>query len=171
MTSAPRSAVIIGTGMIGTSIALALRENGSHVWLTDADESAARLAADIGAGEMLGLASSVGPPGHPADIAVLAVPPAAVAGALAQAQRSGLAVCYTDVASVKELPLREAQELGCDLTSFVPSHPMAGRERSGPAAARADLFAGRTWVLCPGEQTGADHVSTVAALARACGAQ
>ncbi len=168
MTSAPRSAVIVGTGMIGTSVALALRRHGTAVWLSDADESAARLAADLGAGRLL---ADGAPPDGPADIAVLAVPPAAVAGCLAQAQRRGLAVCYTDVASVKELPWRRAGELGCDLTSFVPGHPMAGRERSGPAAARADLFAGQTWVICPGEQNPADRVAAVAALASACGAR
>ena len=71
------------------------------------------------------------------------MPPARSRRALAAAQRRGLARCYTDVASVKELPLREASgELGCDLSTYVPGHPMSGRERSGPAAARADLFAG-----------------------------
>ena len=47
------SAVVIGTGLIGTSIALALREQGVTVWLTDHDPAAARLAADLGAGEVL----------------------------------------------------------------------------------------------------------------------
>ncbi|HYA49711.1 MAG TPA: 3-hydroxyacyl-CoA dehydrogenase NAD-binding domain-containing protein, partial [Streptosporangiaceae bacterium] len=47
------SAVVIGTGLIGTSIALALREQGVTVWLTDHDPAAARLAADLGAGNVL----------------------------------------------------------------------------------------------------------------------
>ena len=108
-------AVVVGTGLIGTSIALALRERGTEVWLTDTDQAAARLAAELGAGQVL---PPAGRPGGPADIAVLAVPPAAVARSLATAQRQRLARCYTDVASVKELPLREAAELGCDLASF-----------------------------------------------------
>jgi len=74
------------------------------------------------------------------------------------------------VASVKELPVRAARELGCDLASYVPGHPMAGRERSGPAAARADLFAGRSWVICPGAETAPECVSAVIGLAEACGA-
>jgi prephenate dehydrogenase len=106
-----------------------------------------------------------------ADVAVLAVPPAAVAPALAWAQLRGLASCYTDVASVKELPLRAAAELGCDLSTFVPGHPMSGRERSGPAAARADLFAGRPWAICPGPQCTDGAVEAVTGLARSCGAQ
>ena len=46
-------AIIIGTGLIGTSVALALREQGAQVWLADADPASARLAADLGAGEPL----------------------------------------------------------------------------------------------------------------------
>lgn len=164
----PGSAVIIGTGLIGTSVALALREHGTRVWLSDTDSSSARLAADLGAGELL---DEDNPPDEPADIAVLAVPPGAVARVLAGAQRRGLAWSYTDVASVKELPISEAASLGCDLTSFAPGHPMAGRERSGPAAARADLFSGQSWVICQGPQTGQQAVAAVTGLALACGAR
>jgi prephenate dehydrogenase len=102
---------------------------------------------------------------------VIATPPAVVASCLVAAQRRGLATCYTDVASVKELPLRQAVELGADLSTFVPAHPMSGRERSGPAAARADLFAGRPWVICPVAETSASCVVTVVGLIEACGAQ
>ena len=164
----PRSAVIVGTGLIGTSIALALRERGAQVWLSDTDQAAARLAAGLGAGRVL---DEAGRPGGPADLAILAVPPGAVGRVLAAAQRGRLARCYTDVASVKELPLSDARRLGCDLATFVPGHPMSGRERSGPAAARAELFAGQPWVICPGEETASACVSAVTGLARACGAQ
>jgi prephenate dehydrogenase len=160
--------VVVGTGLIGTSIALALRERGVEVWLSDTDLGAARLAAELGAGQALEEGQV---PGGPADIAVLAVPPAAVARSLASAQSRGLASCYTDVASVKERPLREARELGCDLTTFVPGHPMSGRERSGPAAARADLFTGQPWVICPAGETAAWCIEAVTDLALACGAQ
>ncbi len=164
---APRTAVVIGTGLIGTSIALALRAAGTRVWLSDADQGAAQLAADLGAGELLTADGSAAP----ADIAVLAVPPAMVARSLLDAQRAGLAACYTDVASVKELPLRGAADLGCDLATFVPGHPMSGRERSGPAAARADLFVGRPWVICPVRDTAASCVNAVIGLIGACQAQ
>ncbi len=157
--------VIIGTGLIGTSIALALRSRGAEVWLADSDLAAARLAADLGAGALLPDELA-----EPADIAVIAVPPAAVAASLAQAQARGLARCYTDVASVKQLPAAQAAERGCDLASYVPGHPLAGREKHGPAAARADLFLGRTWALCPLPQTSPEAAETVTALVRACGA-
>jgi len=181
------SAVVIGTGLIGTSIALALSEQGVTVWLADHDPAAARLAADLGAGKVLpeplgaaergqGSPEAAAPPGGPpraqegpwADLAVLAVPPAAVAPSLAAAQARRLARWYTDVASVKALPLRQASELGCDLASFVPGHPLSGRERSGPAAARADLFLGRPWVICPGPLTSPEAVAAVADLVRRC---
>jgi prephenate dehydrogenase len=157
--------VIIGTGLIGTSIALALRSRGAEVWLADSDPAAARLAADLGAGTPLPDELA-----EPADIAVIAVPPAAVAASLAQAQARRLARCYTDVASVKQLPVAQAAERGCDLASYVPGHPLAGREKHGPAAARADLFLGRTWALCPLPQTSPEAAETVIALVRACGA-
>jgi prephenate dehydrogenase len=158
---------VIGTGLIGTSVALALREHGASVWLADTDPEAARLAANLGAGEPL-------PDGAPrADVAVIAVPPAVVAATLAAAQArgsKGLAACYTDVASVKQLPVTQARALGCDLTSFVPGHPLAGREKHGPAAARADLFLGRTWALCPAPETSEQAVATITTLVRTCGA-
>jgi prephenate dehydrogenase len=166
--SALRKVVVIGTGMIGTSVALALRDGGAEVWLADADPAAARLAADIGAGAAM---PDDGPPGGPADLAVLAMPPEAVAPALAAAQARGLSRWYTDVASVKELPLARARELGCDLASFAGGHPLSGRERSGPAAARADLFLGRPWVICPLPETAPETADAVADLARSCGAQ
>lgn len=164
----PQKVVVIGTGMIGTSVALALRDRGATVWLTDADPAAARLAADIGAGAEL---PGDGPPGGPADLAVLAMPPEAVAPALAAAQERSLARWYTDVASVKELPLARARELGCDLAPFAGGHPLSGRERSGPAAARADLFLGRPWAICPVPETAPEAVDAAVSLARACGAQ
>jgi prephenate dehydrogenase len=156
---------VIGTGLIGTSIALALREHGSSVWLADEDQAAARLAADLGAGDLL----PETPDGR-CDVAVIAVPPAAVAATLAAAQARGLARCYTDVASVKQLPVAQARARGCDMTGYVPGHPLAGREKHGPAAARADLFLGRTWALCPAPETSEEATALVMALVRECGA-
>jgi prephenate dehydrogenase len=163
----PARVLVAGAGLIGTSVALALRERGTEVWLSDADEATARLAADLGAGTVVAdLRDAKGI----ADVAVLAVPPAAVAATLAHAQDCAVADWYTDVASVKELPVQQARDLGCDLSCYVPGHPLAGRERHGPAAARADLFLGRTWALCPLPETAPDAMDAVTALARACGA-
>jgi prephenate dehydrogenase len=163
----PKRVLVQGTGLIGTSVALALRDKGTEVWLSDADPATAKLAADLGAGTVVpDLRDAKGL----ADIAVLAMPPAVVGRELARAQECAVADVYTDVASVKVLPARDARDLGCDLESYVPAHPLAGRERHGPAAAQADLFLGRTWALCPLPETAPGALDAVTGLAVACGA-
>jgi prephenate dehydrogenase len=163
----PGRVLIVGTGLIGTSIALALRAKGADVFLNDVDPAVARLAADLGAGTVVpDLRDAKGT----ADVAVLAMPPAYVGAGLLSAQDCAVADVYTDVASVKGLPVAQARALGCDLDSYVPAHPLAGRERQGPAAAQADLFLGRTWALCPLPETSPDAVAAGTALAVACGA-
>ncbi|WP_030144789.1 prephenate dehydrogenase [Spirillospora albida] len=162
----PRRIVVVGTGLVGTSVALAMRERDAEVLLTDRDPAALELAVELGAGTAL----PDGARGEPADLAVLAVPPAAVAVTLLDAQKRGLATAYTDVASVKARPLAQAAELGCDLSVFVAGHPLAGSERSGPGAARADLFLGRPWALCPTDGADPAVVAVVTGLVKACGA-
>ncbi|MFD6419097.1 prephenate dehydrogenase [Streptomyces sp. NPDC060194] len=137
-----RTAVVIGTGLIGTSAALALAGRGVTVHLVDHDPAQARTAAALGAG-------TDEPAEGVVDLAIVAVPPAYVAGTLADAMRRGIARGYLDVASVKGGPRRELEALGLDLTAYIGTHPMSGRERSGPLAATADLFEGRPWVLTP----------------------
>lgn len=158
-----RRAYVVGAGLIGTSVALALRSRGVDTYLTDANAAAARLAADLGAGRDE-------PPTETVDLAVVAVPPSAVPGVLVDLQGKGIARAYTDVASTKGYVLRRAAEAGADLTTYVGGHPMAGRERSGPAAARADLFEGRPWVLTPSETTTPEVLAVTEALLSMCGA-
>jgi prephenate dehydrogenase len=104
------------------------------------------------------------------DIAVVAVPPAATPSILLQLQQLGLARTYTDVASAKAEPQAQAQSLGVEFARYVGSHPVAGRERSGPAAAHSDLFVGRPWVITDTADAAPDAVADVRALATACGA-
>lgn len=141
-----RSALIVGTGLMGTSVALVLRSHGITVHLEDRDPSAAGLACALGAGE---LRTADTPK---VDIAIIAVPPASVARVLAQLQRQDAAATYTDLASTKGTAQREVEALA-DPTTYVGGHPLAGRELSGPGAARSDLFVGRPWVLTPSEHT------------------
>lgn len=161
-----KTAVVLGTGLIGTSVALALSRHGVLVLLEDADPDAARTATSLGAGTLL----APGNPERPYDLAVLAVPPPQVAGVLAAAQKRGLAHCYTDVCSVKSAPVAEAAGLGLDTTAYIGGHPLAGREKSGPLAARADLFEGRPWVLTPVEGTGREALNRALELVSLCGA-
>jgi prephenate dehydrogenase len=155
--------LIVGAGLIGTSIGLALRQHFVDVALEDRAPGRLALAAELGAGRP----STVG---ERFDIAVVAVPPAAVASELMRLQRLGLARTYTDVASAKAEPQREAETIGVDMSTYVGGHPVAGRERSGPAAAHADLFVGRPWVVTSTPAASEHAVTDVRALARACGA-
>jgi prephenate dehydrogenase len=157
-----KSAAIVGTGLIGTSVALALSRRGVTVHLSDADETAARTAAALGAGLL-------DRPDGPVDLAVLAVPPSHTAAELARGQHAGLAHAYTDVASVKVLPADEFSTAGGDSARYVGGHPLAGGERSGPLAGRADLFEGRYWVLTPSTRTEPDVLDRAVELVGLCG--
>ncbi|WP_150242641.1 prephenate dehydrogenase [Nocardiopsis quinghaiensis] len=163
-----RRVAVVGTGLIGTSVALALRSRDVDVVLSDPDSASLRLACDLGAGRPL--EDSADPSSAPADVAVIAAPPAVIPSVLRRAQDRGLAHVYTDVASVKASVLAEAERTGCDMATFVPGHPMGGREKQGPGAARADLFLGRSWALCPSGKADPQAVAVVAELARLCGA-
>lgn len=158
-----RTAVVLGTGLVGTSVALALTAAGVRVHLEDTDQAAAVLAQSRGAG-------TAGPPATPADLAVVAVPPAAVGRVVREAQRRGTARHFVDVASVKAVPVADVAARGCDTSRFIGGHPMAGGERSGPGAARADLFHGRPWVLTPLPETRGDTLNAALDLVTVCGA-
>ncbi|MEU4795799.1 prephenate dehydrogenase [Streptomyces sp. NPDC023327] len=156
-----RTALVIGTGLIGTSAALALASRGVAVHLADHDPAQARTAAALGAG-------SDEVPEGPVDLCVVAVPPAHVAATLADAMRRGAARAYLDVASVKGGPRRELEALGLDLAPYIGTHPMSGRERSGPLAATADLFEGRPWVLTPTRDTETEVLNLALELVALC---
>jgi prephenate dehydrogenase len=157
---------IIGTGLLGTSIGLALRNLDIEVRLSDRDPGRLHLASEMGAGKAWREEDAL----PQADLLVLCVPPGRVAAELKRAQQLELALTYSDVASIKAQPQLEAEKLGVDVTEFVGGHPIAGRERSGPGNARADLFVGRPWVLTPTERTGTQAVAAATWLATSCGA-
>ncbi|MFD7861292.1 prephenate dehydrogenase [Streptomyces sp. NPDC057682] len=156
-----RTAVVIGTGLVGTSAALALAGRGITVHLVDHDPESARTAAALGAG-------TDDPPEGRVDLAVVAVPPAHTATVLAAAMNDGVARGYLDVASVKGGPRRELEALGVDLAPYIGTHPMAGKERSGPLAATADLFEGRPWVLTPTRDTDTEVLNLALELVALC---
>ncbi|MEU8266679.1 prephenate dehydrogenase [Sphaerisporangium sp. NPDC049002] len=160
-----RRVSILGSGVIGTSIALALRRSGVRVALSDRDGDVVAKAELMGAG----VALTPGDP--PADVVVIATPPSTVVDVLLDAQARGLGAVYTDVASTKARIVADAERAGCDLTTYVPGHPMGGRELSGPFAARADLFTGRPWALCPHAATPPERLHMVAELVSVCGAE
>ncbi|MFB8191031.1 prephenate dehydrogenase [Microbacterium sp. NPDC055988] len=154
---------VVGAGLLGASVGHALRSKGIDVVLTDASPAQLRLAVDYGAGR---LAADDDTPA----LIVVAVPPDVTADVIqAELERFPEAV-VTDVASVKLEPFRTLQARGVDLTRYIGSHPLAGRERGGAISARADLFVGRPWVVCRDEDTKAADLALVEALALDVGA-
>jgi prephenate dehydrogenase len=153
---------VIGTGLIGTSLGIALCNNGFQVSVEDPSPTAARLARDLGAGEL-------GSDDDTPDVVVVAAPPDVAARVVVAALRRWPEAVVTDVASVKESVLDEVLASGADASHYVGSHPMAGRERSGAAAARGDLFDGRAWVVVPHPGSTAEATAEVKRLATAVG--
>ena len=153
---------VIGTGLIGASIGLALTAAGADVTLEDQSETSVALARDLGAGRISGEVA-------PGIVVVAAPPDVSPRIVLAALERWPEAV-VTDVASVKQAVLADLVRADVPLDRYLGSHPMAGRERSGAISARADLFEGRAWVLCPHEGSDAGATDLVARLARATGA-
>ncbi|HZV27823.1 MAG TPA: prephenate dehydrogenase/arogenate dehydrogenase family protein, partial [Acidothermaceae bacterium] len=111
-TAGIRRVLIVGAGLIGTSIGLALRQRFVDVALEDHAPGRLALATELGAGRPSAA-------GERFDVAVVAVPPAAVASELLRLQRLDLARTYTDVASAKAEPQREAELTGVDMSTYV----------------------------------------------------
>ena len=132
---------IVGTGLLGSSIGLGLRPLGVNVVLTDASPSSARLAQDLGAGQLAAA-------GDVPDLIVVCVPPDVVADVIARELAEFPHAVVTDVASVKVAARDELAAQGVELSRYVGGHPLAGRERGGAISARGDLFIGRPWVVC-----------------------
>jgi prephenate dehydrogenase len=154
---------IVGAGLIGASIGMALVAAGVDVLLRDSDPEQARLAAARRGGR-------IWPEGERVSHALIAVPPHAVAGVLRDLQKSEAADTVSDVASVKAQVVAEAIALGCDMATFCPAHPIAGRERAGAVSAQGDLFRDRTWALCPVAGTAPEAIAATTTVAHLCGA-
>lgn len=155
--------LIVGAGLLGTSIGLALRRHGLDVLLSDINPHNAAIAAGVGAGVPA-------TPGAEPQIIVVAVPPDHLADEITRALEGSTAV-VTDVGSVKSQPLREVASRipAGQLGRYVGSHPMAGSERSGPFAASATLFDGRPWAVTAHAGSDPLAVDLVTELVRLCG--
>jgi len=154
---------IVGAGLLGASIGHALRARGVDVILDDTSPAQLRLAIDYGAGR-------AARPDDAPTLVVVAVPPDVTADVIERELAAHPQAVVTDVASVKLEPLRRLRERGVDLTRYIGSHPLAGRERGGAIAARADIFIGRPWVVCRDGETRAGDLAVVEALALDLGA-
>jgi prephenate dehydrogenase len=155
-----RHAHLVGLGLIGASVALALKNNGWSV--TGVDHDAATVTAAFESGVITGtqMPSDV-------DLVVIATP-AGVVAQLALEVLSQLAnpeVIVTDVAGVKGSIVAQVAD-----ERFLGGHPMAGSELRGLSGARFDLFQGTTWVLTPTDRTSPSTYSTLHGILREIGA-
>jgi prephenate dehydrogenase len=162
---------IVGTGLIGGSFALALKQAGTVGEVLGVGRSAASLELAKQRG-LIDRAVDWAQAGQ-ADCILLALPVGeteAVLKNLAPHLKTGAIV--TDAGSTKANVIAAARTiLKGRFGDFVPGHPIAGSEQSGPAAARADLYQGRRVVLTPEPDTRADALATVRALWEVAGAQ
>ena len=167
---------LLGLGLIGGSIARALRAGGAGsreverivAWSPTAAGPRAAFEAGIVDAAASGVAEAVAG----ADLVILAAPPLEcldLVRLLAELRdRLARDALVTDVASTKERIVGAAVEAGLP---FVGGHPMAGAEAIGFDASNADLFRGRPWVVVPGATSPTAGAERVEALARACGAR
>lgn len=152
--------LVIGAGLLGTSVALAVKHRWPAMHLTAIDVAAPDhppFDAYLASGDALPVF----------DLAVLACPLDAYDGWMARLAREAPGHAVTDVGSVKRLPHRLAAAHG--LTHFAGGHPMAGGSVPGPGRASATLFNGRVWFVTPGEAP-STVVAKARALAEGCGA-
>ena len=151
---------VLGAGLIGTSIALALSAAGIRVKMVDSDPRRANLAQDL-VGEFND---------GDADLVIFALPSSKLGGVISEEFRSNPKATFIDIGSTKAKPLAEIQRIPGMEQRFCGTHPMAGREIGGPEAARADLFVGRPWIYTPTPATDSDVIEMVLALIDRLGA-
>lgn len=131
---------IVGAGLIGTSIGLALRSHGISVDIVDSDPRAEAIASDLLASPTIN---------DPVDLVILATPISALATVIESEFSLNPQASFIDVASVKIKPLLDMQASNLPAQQFLPTHPMAGREVGGAESARGDLFRDRPWIIDP----------------------
>lgn len=153
----PGRAVVVGTGLIGGSLGMALRRLGWHVTGRDLDPERASQAVKLGALDAVGEDPE-------AMVTFVATPVRSIAAQALEALRGGSGL-VTDVGSVKS-PIVDAVADA----RFVGGHPMAGSEQDGVEGATPDLFEGATWVLTPTAGTDAGAYTQVRQLVSALGA-
>ena len=158
-----RSLAVVGTGLIGASVALAARRAGvEDVRGYDPDEAALAGAVERGAVEAAGsLAEAVGD----TELTVVAAPVARLPASVAEVLEASSGT-VTDVGSTKGAVVRAARSDA----RFIGGHPVCGSEARGPENARAELFDGATWFLTPVAQTDPERYRTLHAFVAAVGA-
>lgn len=150
---------VIGTGLIGGSIALGLRQNGIDARTWDSSEEVRGLARRAGLNVFDEVASTV----DDADVVVVATPPGDVIETAKLVLELGGHAVVTDVASTKAgIADQLVDHYAKRARRFVPSHPMAGKAKRGFVEADAHLFQGCTWVICDDADEATSHIQNLA---------
>jgi prephenate dehydrogenase len=165
--------VVVGVGLIGGSLAAALRAlpDAPRVTGIDRDESALAVALESGVIDDAAPVEAFDPTLLTADLVVLATPAAVASEWLEMLGEVGYTGVVTDVASTKAAIVEDAARLLAPGATFIGGHPMAGSEKSGVAAADASLFAGAYYVLTPAGDTDADDYRRLHQLVTSIGAR
>jgi prephenate dehydrogenase len=164
--------VIFGVGLIGGSVALTLRQSGSVRRIVGVGRTDGALDEAL----RLGVIDEAAAPADAvknADLILLAIPVGQMPGVMATiAPHLGPHAVITDAGSTKcDVIAAARNHLGQHLPGFVPSHPIAGAEKSGVTAARANLFIGKNAVLTPLPETNPQALERVSQFWQACGAK
>ena len=144
----PLRVVIVGGGLIGTSIALKVAKIGGFARIIDLNDAHQRVGNELLGSQLLG-------ENDPPSVVVVATPVNSLPEAIVDALCNNTEAIVIDTGSIKTKVLHEVWTLLSkssklsEISRFVPSHPMAGRELSGPESARSDLFEGRAWAITP----------------------
>ncbi len=155
---------MVGTGLIGTSIAQGLINHGLHVVLSDVDPQILGTAITKSGARAWDSSENI-------DLAIIATPPAVVARIIKELIASQPHAVITDVSSVKGSIFNSLHDVSdSDKSRLVGGHPMAGREVKGPESALGDLFVDRPWVISATEVTSQSAIDLVRELATTLGA-
>lgn len=155
-----RSVRIVGAGLIGTSIGLALAAKNIAVEMIDVDSRNQALAQDLTGGV------SIAEP----ELIILATPLRSLSQVIDEQYKLNPNSTFMDVCSVKVEPLQKVKASKLPLKQFIGTHPMAGREVGGAESARADLFLSRSWIITPDSQSDPEAVTKVKWLVQLLGA-
>ncbi len=150
---------IIGSGLIGTSIALALKSKELSIQMVDLDAQSERLANDLVGGEVI----------SDPDLVIVSASIGANLNLILQSLKTHPGSIVVDIASVKSNLLDEVTKLSDNPENFISSHPMAGREVSGAQSARSDLFVGRAWIGIASDSTSELAKELLTELVSICG--
>lgn len=164
---------IIGVGLIGSSLSLALRQTESVGTVVGYGRNRENLEKGVELGVLDSFADSIAAAVKQADVVVVAVPLGAMRGVFAELKSALPATSViTDVGSSKGSVVGDARsELGDLFSRFVPGHPIAGNERSGVEAGFATLYQNRRVILTPLAETDVDATALITAMWQDCGAE